>query len=397
MTRLLVIEDEAPLLKTVLNGLRFAGYEAVGALDGAVGIEMARSYRPDLVISDIRMPELDGYGVLEALRADPETADMPLIFLTAKTEREDMRRGMALGADDYVSKPFTFDELVAAVEARLARHAPYKDMQQRLAQVSKSDQLKSDMLLLAAHGLRNPISSIRIALHMLERKYGDLHLDEDLKELNSIAAAAMRMEEITGDLLSLERIETAVFNDTVETVILNELVEDCCIACVDQARAQGLTLEWDIAPATIVVLGDPVQLQEAVRNLLTNAIKYTPEAGHVHVRLDSAGYNCVVLVEDSGYGIPASQLDRVFKPFDRARIPETLKVQGTGLGLHLVKNIVERHQGEVFVESIYGEGSVFGFFLPLYRASGPAPEPAPVLQQTNPDAVLRLISHIISL
>ena len=358
---------------------------------------MARSYRPDLVISDIRMPELDGYGVLEALRTDPETADIPLIFLTAKTEREDMRRGMTLGADDYVSKPFTFDELQAAIEARLTRHAPYKDMRQRLAEVSQSNQMKSDMLMLAAHGLRNPISSIRIALRMLEHRYGDLVQDEDLRDFNNIAAAAMRMEEITGDILSMERIETAVLNENVEKVILNELVEDACLAYVDEAFARGLTLEWDITPATIVVLGDPVQLREAVQNLLVNAIKYTPEGGSVDLRLDSAGYNCVVLVEDNGYGIPEGQLGRAFQPFDRALAPETLKIQGTGLGPHLVKNVVERHQGEVFVESVYGQGSVFGFFLPLYQASGPASQLAPALQQTNPDAVLRLISHIIAM
>ena len=121
MTKILVIEDEAPLLEEILQTLHYEGYQVAGAPDGQVGLQMAQRDQPDLIISDIAMPRLDGYGVLKGLRQDPATAATPLIFLTAKAEKTFMRHGMELGADDYVTKPFTNSELLSAVRARLDR------------------------------------------------------------------------------------------------------------------------------------------------------------------------------------------------------------------------------------------------------------------------------------
>ncbi len=121
MTKILVIEDEAPIREKIETVLRLEGYDVAGADDGRSGVQAAQADVPDLIICDVLMPELNGYGTLEAIRADQRTAPVPVIFLTAAASRADMRRGMELGADDYITKPYTVDELLTAVRTRLDR------------------------------------------------------------------------------------------------------------------------------------------------------------------------------------------------------------------------------------------------------------------------------------
>ena len=123
MKKILVVEDTAAVREEILDLLRFEGFDVIGAEDGLFGVQRAREFLPDLIICDILMPGLDGYGVLEALRKEPVTAMIPFLFLTAKAAKEDIRQGMEFGADDYLTKPFYTEELLAAISARLARQA----------------------------------------------------------------------------------------------------------------------------------------------------------------------------------------------------------------------------------------------------------------------------------
>ena len=396
MTRLLVIEDEAPLLEIILTMLRYTGFDVVGALDGEAGVGLARTYQPDLVISDIQMPEMDGYGVLQALRADPATAAVPFIFLTAKVAHEDIRYGMGMGADDYLTKPFTNEELLEAIETRLARQAHYNDLQQQLAEVSKSEQIKTDMIRLAAHDLRNPINATKLALSVLKRKYaGGI---ERIEEFHQIAAAATQMETITTDILSLERVQMAGQDNIMQPVNLAAMVERVYLTAAPQAEMKNLQLECEITVAGVSVQADPAQLQEAFQNLVSNAIKYTPAGGSVLIRVACKGGMVQLTVEDNGYGVPDEQMGRLFQPFFRAETPEIQAIPGFGLGLNLVKNIVERHQGRMIAESVYGEGSVFGFSLPIHGLpTGGDLTPDYPIPVSRPGVVRRLIGHIINL
>ena len=218
------------------------------------------------------------------------------------------------------------------------------------------------------------------------------YLEETFPELQAIETAAVQMTRITSDILSLEHIEALVQNRAYKTVDLKALVQESYqthLSWVQQKRQQfdiGLPL------APILVHGDPVQLREAINNLIANAIKYTPEEGFVNVRLDKVGKMTRFIVEDSGYGIPDDQQARLFQPFHRAQTAETTNIDGTGLGLHLVKNIIERHSGEVLVHSVYGEGSVFGFFLPLKVL-----ESDPVRTSNRRGIVTRLVNKLAGL
>jgi two-component system, sensor histidine kinase and response regulator len=395
MTKLLVIEDEKPLLEQVVQILQYRGFDVIGALDGMAGVELARTYQPQLIISDIRMPELDGYGVLRAIRSDPNTANTPFIFLTARVEREDFRQGMALGADDYVTKPFDYEELVQAIETRLERQEFYYDLQQRLRAVSQSDQRKSDLMRMAAHDLRNPVHNIGLTLNLLRRQGGVDLRQNGLAELDDIATSVDHIQAIIDDFLSVERLETT---GTWQPVNLSALAADSYRLFEPQARAKNQFLDAEISADDITVQADAALLREAIHNLLANAIKYTPEGGQIVMRVARTGRICRLTVEDNGYGVPEDQLDQLFQPSYRAQTPETAEIEGSGLGLHLVKSIITQHQGEVLVQSVYGQGSLFGFFLPVseprQNTSKIAPPPQPAAHH---GLINRLIGRVTNL
>jgi two-component system, sensor histidine kinase len=225
-----------------------------------------------------------------------------------------------------------------------------------LARVTELEQIKSDMIRVAAHDLRTPLGLVMGYATLLD----DGTLDETQAEfLKEISHAATRMETMIRDILSLERIEAQAAGQR-DTIDLGALVHIAFNERKPQARekAQDYTL---LLPDTMVTFqGDLVQLQEAIENLIGNAIKYTPRGGTIQVRLSEAGR---FEVEDNGYGIPENQQKGLFSPFFRAKSSETAHIQGTGLGLHLVKRIIERHQGTMYFHSEYGKGSVFGFQL----------------------------------
>ena len=217
MKRILVIEDEAQVRENIQQILEFSDFEVLSAAEGSAGLKLAKAHSPDLIICDIMMPGMDGYGVLKALRLDPTTATIPVIFLTAKADRVDLRQGMELGADDYLTKPFEHSELLRAIESRLARQ--YVLQQQTLdisqqAQKLKQDLLtqqqaaeehqkladiRGDMLGKVIHDLREPLSNINMIIHMLKNADSDQERDRYLNVLK---------EEYTREINLLNQLES---------------------------------------------------------------------------------------------------------------------------------------------------------------------------------------------
>jgi signal transduction histidine kinase len=240
------------------------------------------------------------------------------------------------------------------------------EMQRLYEQVRSLEQIKTDMIRIASHDLRNPLSTIRGYLELLRNELAAKNAESELDYVRSIQDSAQRMSNIISDILSLERIEEAALEK--QPFDLRELVRQTHGEHTPQANLKSIELALDIPDAPVQVLGDSVQIHEALANLISNAIKYTPEGGTIQVRLALNDRQAVVEVEDSGYGIPEEMQARLFQPFYRARSKETRHIEGTGLGLHLVKNIIERHSGKMIFHSVYHQGSTFGFELPLLPA-----------------------------
>ncbi|MFQ3568724.1 MAG: ATP-binding protein [Aggregatilineales bacterium] len=271
----------------------------------------------------------------------------------------------------FTPETFEFVQLVMARAASAIDNARlYAVSQQQLAelrelyaQLQELEQLKSDMIRIAAHDMRSPLGILTGYLDILRFDLKDLLTDEQRSYFDSMLRAIDRIRRMTTDILSLEWVQAA--REPLTTIInLADVVSRAVFDCADEARQKGHNVVVQIERA-VNVYGDAISLVEATGNLLGNAIKYTPESGTIEVRLRTEGARAIVEVVDNGYGIPEEYHDQLFQPFFRVRIHETLDIDGTGLGLYLVRKIIDRHGGQMHFKSAPGVGSTFGFSLPL--------------------------------
>jgi signal transduction histidine kinase/ActR/RegA family two-component response regulator len=276
--------------------------------------------------------------------------------------------------DRFTEDVFDFAQLLAARiaaavdNARLYQTTQHQltEMQELYNQVRALEQMKTDIIRIATHDLRSPLNNIIHCAYLMRRTGGDSLSTNALNFIDCIEQSAARMQNITDDVLSVERLESATLLKLV-LVDLQALIEKAFQENQAAARQKELCFALALSASPIYVMGEPSLLHEAVTNLIGNAIKYTPEGGTVEVRLHRNAQTATFKVMDTGYGIPEEQQARLFQPFFRARTDETAEIDGTGLGLHLVKNIITRHDGQMIFKSEYGKGSVFGFRLPLAK------------------------------
>lgn len=278
--------------------------------------------------------------------------------------------------DNFAFLRLITGRLVSTLEnARL-----YRRIQEQLAElkhlydaVSNLEQLKTDMIRIASHDLKNPLGGLMGYQEMLRSEIASELSDKQLTYLRSMEEAAQQMQRIVTGILSLERIEQMAQEATSRVFDLAELTRKTAREQLPHAQLKDQDYQLNVEPGALYIMGDPLQIHEALANLISNAIKYTPAQGTVSVHLEGNGEQISFRVVDTGYGVPEAQQKRLFQPFFRAKSEQTKKIEGTGLGLHLVKNIVERHGGKMIFQSVEGQGSTFGFWLP--QADAPAERP----------------------
>ncbi len=236
-----------------------------------------------------------------------------------------------------------------------------RELQVLYDQVSDLERVKTDMIRIASHDLNNPLNAIENYIELLKLDSDKLS-DDHNKIIATISDLTTNMEQIITEILSVERLHHDSGPIPVDmTAIITQVVKDQH----PQAKLKQQTLIFEPPSLPLTLYGDRAQLREAASNIISNAIKYTPEGGTINILLETDGSSINYAVTDNGYGIPQDQHDKLFQPFSRAASQETQIIEGSGLGLHLVKNIVERHGGKIRFSSVYGEGSTFGFELPL--------------------------------
>jgi PAS domain S-box-containing protein len=263
---------------------------------------------------------------------------------------------------------FLSRDISARKKAEVALHGQHVELSALYDKVSALEKLKTDMIRIAAHDLRNPLGITLSYVGMLKDQ-PDLTLEERMDYLNRIERAALRMRQITTDILSLERIQGGP--QIAQEVDLRQVVE----RLVDDHRPLSVkksqTLTVSLPPGPVKVRSDEAQLSEAAANLLSNAIKYTPAEGRIEICLQIEAGRAILEIKDTGFGIPEDRQATLFQPFSRVQTDETRMIDGTGLGLYLVKNIIERQGGKIRFQSIYQKGSTFGFDLPIVESAGP--------------------------
>ncbi len=364
--RILLADDNADM-RGYIRRLLAGDYLVEDVADGAQALEAARARPPDLVVSDVMMPGLDGFALLGALRADPQTASVPVILLSARAGEEATVEGLDAGADDYLVKPFSARELRARVRANLELARMRRQIAEEQAARAAAEQAlreRDQFLTLAAHELKTPLTSLQGYAELLDRRWRD---DDQLGErerraVSVIVAQTRRIGRLIALLLDLSRIQIGQLSLDQGMIEFGQLVR--LVVAETQPTLILHTLTLEIVEGPLAVLGDALRLEQSLHNLIQNAVKYSPAGGTVDVRvLRRDGMACVEIA-DQGIGIPADELPRVFQRFYRASNVRGDQISGLGIGLFVVREIAARHGGMVTASSA-GQGSMFTLCLPL--------------------------------
>lgn len=362
--RLLVVDDDPAIRALVSSAMKKAGYEVTTANDGQAALAAAKTSVPDLILSDWMMPLLDGVGLCKAVKSDPDLSGIFFILLTAKTTTQDKVLGLETGADDYLTKPFQGQELVAKVRASLRIKRLQDALADRNRQLQDLNALKDEFLGMAAHDMRNPLGVVRLwAESIRDGLMGEVN-PEQAKAMDVIQRNVDGMLRLINDLLDISKIESG----KVELHIQPEDLAAHLAAYVEAngvlASKKQIALTAETPPGLPRVMADKEKLGEVLNNLISNALKFTKPGGRVTIRAKPDGGFVRLEVSDTGQGIAPDDLPKLFRKFSQTRTKSTAGEKGTGLGLAIVKKLIELHGGTVGVESVLGQGTTFHFTLP---------------------------------
>lgn len=337
------------------------GFETITAENGASGVEQSRQHVPDLVICDINMPGLDGYGTLKAMREHPSTAAIPFVFLSGSTDRIAVRKGMELGADDYLTKPFTPQELVASVRTRLEKQ---DEIQRRSDE--KLDELRGNLSLALPHELRTPLNGIMGLAHLMMEDYQQMPPEEVLESARFIHESAMRLHRLIENFLVYSQIElmghesrTLIGTGTAPIQVKAVLPEIC--ERVARAHKREGDLQMELQDVSILIPAE--NLAKVAEEIVDNAFKFSSPGCPVNVLAGAVNGSFQLQVKDKGRGLRAEQVNRIGPhiQFDR----QTYEQQGSGLGLFIAKRITEMLGGQIRIDSQEGQGTSVAVIFPM--------------------------------
>ncbi len=365
MPKILVIDDDELICEMISTTLEMEGFETICALDGHEGIAAARNHFPDLIICDVMMPRLDGFGTLSAIRKDPTTATIPFIFLTGQTTKSDMRQGMELGADDFLAKPVIIDELVAAIRTRLQKHElARKETERRL------DELRANLSLSLPHEIRTPLSGIIGFAEILRDDNTTLRPDEITEMAKTILKSATRLGHMVENFLTYAQLQILSadpkknsFVGKEASVVLGSHIEASARKKAGEyERSDDLHLSIGASEAAISTQG----MKRIFEELIDNALKFSKPGTVIEVVSEQTSKGFILSVKDHGVGIHARNIGEIgaYRQFNRNRMEQ----QGSGLGLAIVKQMLDLYGGRISIESEAGGGTTITIELP--RVSG---------------------------
>lgn len=363
MTSIVVIDDDHLMRERVISTLEIKGYRALGAPDGEAGVMLIRDCAPDLVLCDVNMPAMDGYSVLEHVRYDAGMADIPFIFLTARDRRDDMRRGMSLGADDYLPKPFTTEELLSAVQTQLKKRETLRQKYEQTINV-----LRKNIIYALPHELRTPLSGSLGFAEVLRMDADTLSPDEVRDLATRIVTQNRRLHRVLENFLIYAQIEVLAADPERLEQIRNFITPKAGMVVAERAmqiaqaheREDDLVLETD--DVALLIADD--NLDKIALELVDNAFKFSPPGNPVMVRAGRDGDVFIIVVRDRGRGMSPEQIASVgaYMQFDRVLYEQ----QGLGLGLIIAKRLIELHGGHLTLHSEPHRGTEARVSIPLY-------------------------------
>jgi len=355
----LIVDDVPKNLQLLGNLLSEVDCNIAVATNGKQALAIVANTKPDLILLDVMMPEMDGHETCTILKSKPETKNIPVIFLTAKVETEDIIKGFKLGAVDYIMKPFNGIELLSRVNTHLKIRKAQYDLE-------IANATKDKFFSIIAHDLKNPFNTIMGFSEILIKKIESQSKEDQLKFLKLVYTSAKDANSLLENLLSWARLQTGTM--TINSVKLStmDLMENVVHFIEPMAAKKAISLIYD-EEEEYEISADENMLTTILRNLGTNAIKFTNEGGEVRytIELKTDEKLAFFSVQDNGIGMSQNITEKLFRIDSKTSTLGTENETGTGLGLILCKDFVHLHGGEISVESEEGKGSKFSFTIPL--------------------------------
>ncbi len=364
--KILIVDDVVSnvlLLKILLTNEKF---QVCTANCGNACIEQAKKEHPDLILLDVMMPDISGFDTAVILKKDPETKDIPIIFLTALNTPADLVKGFQVGANDFLTKPFNKEELVMRVVQQISLVAAKRIIIQQNEELKRTISNRDKMYSVIAHDLRSPMASIRMVLNLAVSVVSPDTVGE---EIYNLLDKANRESEETHDLLDnllkWTKSQTGRLNVVYQDMDLNEVVPGVVDIFITIAEMKKVKLQFIPNNDKFEVHADNDMIKTVIRNFISNAIKFSREDSCIEVFITRQDDFAKISIRDHGVGIAPERLDTLFHGGETTY--GTGGEEGSGLGLQLCADFARKNGGDVMVESTLGEGSTFSCLIPLKK------------------------------
>jgi two-component system sensor histidine kinase/response regulator len=359
---ILIVDDVPENLKLLFTMLTEQGYDVRRVLSGKQALKAIEFDPPDLILLDIKMPEMDGYQVCQKLKSSPTTQDIPIIFLSALNDTFDKIKAFEVGAVDYITKPFQLQEVLVRVDNQLRLLNMHRKIQTKNQELESLNQELETFSYSVSHDLRNPLTNISGLSYILKEKHGQKLEPKAKNLLEIIYNSTLKMEKIIENLLRLSQVKYQEM--LVDRVNLSNLVKDITSELTQMQPERDVEF---IISDNLIVKGDRNLLHIALINLINNAWKYTAKNEKTIIefgsfsQVKSKSSELVYYMKDNGVGFDQGKIDQLFKPFQRLHTQE--EFEGNGIGLAIVQRIINRHGGQIWCKSQPNQGTIFYFTL----------------------------------
>ena len=365
--KILIVDDvmsNVLLLKVLLTNEKFA---IATASNGRQALEQVEKENPDLVLLDVMMPDMSGFEVAQHLKSNPNTADIPIIFLTALNSTADIVKGFQVGANDFISKPFNKEELIIRVTHQISLVAAKRLILSKTEELQRTIAGRDKLYSVIAHDLRSPMGSIKMVLNMLILNLPSEKIGAEMYELLTMANQTTEdVFSLLDNLLKWTKSQIGKLNVVYQDVDLVE-VTDGVIEIFSMVASLKKIKIREMKPEKMMVNADIDMLKTVVRNLLSNAIKFSKENSEVLVKMEEVDGMAVVSVQDYGCGISEEGQKKLLHTDTHFSTFGTNNEEGSGLGLLLCKDFVVKNGGKLWFTSKEGEGSIFSFSIPVKK------------------------------
>lgn len=365
--KILIVDDvmsNVLLLKVLLTNEKFA---IATASNGRQALEQVDKENPDLVLLDVMMPDMSGFEVAQHLKANPKTADIPIIFLTALNSTTDIVKGFQVGANDFISKPFNKEELIIRVTHQISLVAAKRIILNKTEELQRTIAGRDKLYSVIAHDLRSPMGSIKMVLNMLILNLPSEKIGDEMYELLTMANQTTEdVFSLLDNLLKWTKSQIGKLNVVYQDIDVVEVVDGVIDIFNMVAGMKKITIREE-KPEKLAVSADIDMLKTVVRNLISNAIKFSNENSEVLVKLEAKDGMAVVSVQDHGCGIDEEGQKKLLHTDTHFSTFGTNNEEGSGLGLLLCQDFVVKNGGKLWFTPKKGEGSIFSFSVPLKK------------------------------